>query len=76
MYYVEIVIVLVLLLAFYAVFVRKENMAELAAPNFRGSLVDVYRDQIKDKKGMTVDDYALEGQLITGQQIPSEVRIL
>jgi hypothetical protein len=38
--------------------------AELAAPNFDTSLVNKYRSYIKDNKGLSLNDYALESSIV------------
>ena len=60
----EQIIIVVLILVLLWMCTRTENY--LAAPNFNRSVVDVYRDKIQDKKGMTVNDYALEDALLNG----------
>ena len=54
----------------------KKEHADLAAPNFSGSLVDKYRDYIKDDRGMTLDDYALESAMVRSTPLSGNYRIL
>ena len=55
---------------------RRAEHADLAAPNFNASLVDKYRDYIKDNRGMTLDDYALESAVVDSTPLSGNYRIL
>lgn len=70
-----LVIIALLVLWYCGPSVRSEH-ADLAAPTFDASLVDKYRDYIKDNKGMTVDDYALESAIVNSTPLSGEYRIL
>ncbi len=54
----------------------KAEHADLAAPNFAGSLVDKYRDMIKDNRGMTLNDYALESSITNLTPLSGNYRVL
>lgn len=77
----EQVVVAVLLVLAVLIFWRfgpyapKEH-ADLAPPSFDDSLVDKYRSYIKDNRGWTVNDYALEAQLNNTTALSDGYRIM
>ena len=50
--------------------------AYLSAPTFNQSLVDKYRSYIKDPKGMTLNDYALESSAVVSTPLSDSYKIL
>jgi hypothetical protein len=54
----------------------KREHADLSAPNFSGSLVDKYRDLIKDNRGMTLNDYALESSIVDSTPLSGNYKVL
>lgn len=53
-----------------------QEQAYLAAPSFSDSLVDSYRGSIKDSRGMTFNDYAVESHIVNSTPLSGEYRIL
>jgi len=54
----------------------KKEHADLSAPSFDDSLVDKYRSYIKDNRGMTLNDYALESAIVKSTPLSGNYRIL
>lgn len=71
-----VVIVLVLLLALWFTFGPNREHSDIVAPSFDDSLIDKYRSEIKDKKGMTVNDYALESHIVDMTPLSGDYKIL
>jgi hypothetical protein len=69
-------VILICLVLWYCGPWRSSEHAYLAAPTFNKSLVDKYRDFIKDNRGMTLDDYALESHIVTDTPLSGEYKIL
>lgn len=55
---------------------RPREHAYLSAPEFQDSLVDKYRSYIKDNRGMTLNDYALESHVVNSTPLSDEYKIL
>lgn len=53
-----------------------QEHAYLAAPTFGDSLVDRYRDYIKDNKGLTLNDYAFESHIVNSTPLSGEYKML
>ncbi len=72
-----LVILLIILHLHNDVFFKKKEHAELGAPSISQVITDVYRDKIKDKLGMTVNDYILGSSLLNNIRPPnSKINIL
>ena len=74
-----LLIVSLLLIILYLYYVHQQKPTEhvsLAAPDFKSSLVNKYRAEIQDEKGMSVTDYLLENQLLHDKQLSQDVKIL
>lgn len=54
----------------------KKEHADLAAPNFSASLVDKYRGLIKDNRGMSLNDYALESAMVDSTPLSGNYKIV
>ncbi len=64
-------ILLIILHLHSDVFFEKKENAELGSPSFKQVVTDVYRGQLKDEKGLTVNDYILGASLLTGIRPPN-----
>jgi hypothetical protein len=73
---VAVLIVIALIVAWKFGPYKPTEHADLAAPNFAGSLVDKYRDEIKDNRGMTLNDYALESAITHRTPLSGNYRVL
>lgn len=53
------------------------NMEKMSPqiPTFENSLLSKYRADIKDKKGLSVNDYVLQNYVLNGQPIPDTYKI-
>jgi hypothetical protein len=69
-----IIVVVLLLVWFYRASDREH--ADIVAPSFSDAIVDKYRSEIKNKSGMTLNDYALEAKMVSGVPLSGDYRIL
>jgi len=76
----EIVVAVLILIAIIVVWMfgpsKIAEHADLAAPTFTDSLVDKYRDVIKDNRGMTLNDYVLESSITNLSPLSGTYRVL
>lgn len=68
-------ILMIVVLYMYGPWASQEH-AYLAAPDFSDSLVDRYRGYIKDNRGMTLNDYAVESHIVNSTPLSGEYKIL
>lgn len=71
-----LVIVLVLLLAFWISFAPSREHSDITAPSFNDSLVDKYRSTLKDTRGLTLNDYALESHITDLTPLSGDYKVL
>lgn len=67
---------LVLILFYHFGFMDGKEHAALAAPTFRGSVVNADRARQQDERGLTVTDYMLEANLTQKMPISDEIKIM
>ncbi len=67
-------IIVILLILLYNI-CKKKEYAILTEPTFYKSVVADERGSLKDKRGMTVNDFALESKLLTGIPLTQGYRI-
>jgi hypothetical protein len=72
-YIIAVVIILIIIFIF---FFTKREYAVLTEPNFYSSLVAGERANLKTKRGQTVNDYALETNLLTGVPLAQGYKIM
>lgn len=53
---------------------KKEHI--LARPTYFGTMEDVYKAKIKDKKGLDYNDYLIENQFLLNKYMTNKDRIL
>jgi hypothetical protein len=69
------VIILVIIVIVWLVWKNKEYFT-LTEPSFRASLLADMHAVVKDKRGMTDNDYLLESKLLTGTTINPQRKIM
>jgi len=71
-----VVLVLILLVWVELSDSKRKEHADIAAPSFDAALVDKYRASIKNKSGMTLNDYALEAHMVSEVPLSGDYRVL
>lgn len=78
--YHAIAVCLIILLAFclynYGPVLWAREHADVGEPTFDASLVDKYRGLLKDPRGLSVNDYALESHIVTKIPLSGDYKIL
>lgn len=68
------VIIIVLIIVIMMIFGKKEHATQ--EPSFYKSLLDKDRANVKNKRGLTVNDYLLETKLLTGLPVSQGIKIM
>lgn len=72
----ELLLGLLVIIILLVVWKSSKEHADVVAPTFNAALVDRYRASLQNKKGMTLNDYALEANLVSGVPLSGDYRVL